>query len=308
MAAITIARNAGSYGDQISRDVASKLNCEWLDHDIILNRFIAPIVNTETMNMLRLSPKYFLQETTEGLTFKEFLQGALHELAGRQDFVLVGFAGFLFFADDPTATHVRLYADRQLRIERTAKERQCQFPVAAQFVQTKDRQMRRFASALFGEQEDGEHYHLNLNTGKVTQNEAVETIVCLFREREKTRALDAMPIEGSLAQQQAYPLLKNESEIEFARLLDHYELEWRYEPRTFPVEWDDEGRVTLAFSPDFYLPRFNLYLELTTMNQKYVSLKNRKLKQLKSLYPDVNVRIVYKRDFQAMMERFEEES
>lgn len=307
MAVITVTRNAGSYGDQISKDVASRLNCEWIDHHLVMEKFIAPIADEQTLRMLQSSPKFFLSETKEGLSFKEYLSGALLEMAERQDAVLVGFAGVLFFQHDPTALHVRLYADRELRVQRTAKIMTCTIPQATQFIQRKDRQMRRFASTLFGAQEEKEHYHININTGKVTQNEAVETIVTLFNEMKKTRALEAKNIPGSELHTEAYPLLKNKSEIEFAKLLDHYELEWRYEPRTFPVEWDAEGRVTLAFSPDFYLPRFDLYLELTTMNQKYVTLKNKKLAKLKTLYPGVNVRIVYKRDFLSMMERFEDD-
>lgn len=306
MPVITITRNAGSYGDQISREIASRLNCEWIDHDLLLKKFVAPIANEQALRILRHSPKYYLHETTEGITFKDFLQGALQEMAGRQDAVLVGFSGALFFKDDPTALHVRLYADRPTRIERTMKARQSTPQDAAAFIQMKDRRSRRFASILFGEQEEGENYHLSINTGRVGMIDAVEAIVALFRSMEKNRRLEQEAAEGSLAHTEAYPQLKNESEIEFARLLDHYELEWRYEPRTFPVEFDDEGRVTLAFSPDFYLPRFDLYLELTTMNQKYVTLKNKKLKKLQELYPGVNVRIVYKRDFMQMMERFED--
>ena len=82
-----------------------------------------------------------------------------------------------------------------------------------------------------------------------------------------------------------------------------YHIEWKYEPKTFPVEWDSEGNVTLAFSPDFYLPRFDTYLELTTMNQKYVTKKNRKLKKVKELYPGTNIKIVYKKDFLELAER-----
>lgn len=307
MAVITVTRNAGSYGDRISKDVASRLNCEWLDHRAIMEKFIAPIADEHTLRMLESSPKFFLSETKEGISFKAYLAGALLEMAARQDAVIVGFAGVHFFQDDPAALHLRLYADRSLRIERTAKVMACTTLQATQFIQRKDRQMRRFASALFGSQEEKEHYHININTGKVTQREAVETIVTLFSEMKKTRELEALTIPGSQLHSEAYPQLKNESEIEFAKLLDHYELEWRYEPRTFPVEWDQEGRVTLAFSPDFYLPRFDLYLELTTMNQKYVTLKNKKLSKLKALYPGVNVKIVYKRDFLSMMERFEGE-
>ena len=41
----------------------------------------------------------------------------------------------------------------------------------------------------------------------------------------------------------------HESEEEFARLLDFYGVRWQYEPRTFPLRQDDDGRIIEAFSP-----------------------------------------------------------
>ena len=87
------------------------------------------------------------------------------------------------------------------------------------------------------------------------------------------------------------------SERQFATLLDFYLIEWRYEPTTFDIEWDRQGNPTQRFSPDFYLPEFDLYIEITTLNQKLVTKKNRKVRRLTSLYPDVNCRILYQRDY-----------
>ena len=97
---------------------------------------------------------------------------------------------------------------------------------------------------------------------------------------------------------------KHPSEEEFARILDMHEIEWQYEPRTFPVKWDAEGNVIQAFSPDFYLPRFNTFIEITTMDQKYVSEKKKKVKLLKKLYPGTNINIVFKNDFNQLVKRF----
>ena len=87
-------------------------------------------------------------------------------------------------------------------------------------------------------------------------------------------------------------------------MLDLYDFEWDYEPRTFPLEWDIEGNITKAFSPDFYLPKFDTYIELTVMNQKYTQDKKKKLQLMKKLYPKVNISIVYKNEFHKLLERF----
>jgi hypothetical protein len=90
------------------------------------------------------------------------------------------------------------------------------------------------------------------------------------------------------------------SERVAAQILDYYGLRWEYEPTTFPIEWDAKGDVIASFSPDFYLPDFDLYIELTTMSQKLVTKKNRKVRRLRELYPDIQIKIFYQRDFRAL--------
>jgi hypothetical protein len=90
----------------------------------------------------------------------------------------------------------------------------------------------------------------------------------------------------------------------FARILDFYGIQWKYEPRTFPLVWDDSGNVVEAFAPDFYLPEQNLYVELTTLRPKLTTKKNRKLRRLKELYPEVNVKMFKRRELRNMMIRF----
>jgi hypothetical protein len=87
------------------------------------------------------------------------------------------------------------------------------------------------------------------------------------------------------------------SERQFAKLLDFYQIEWEYEPTTFDIEWDRTGEPTQRFSPDFYLPDFDLYIEITTLNQKLVTKKNRKVRRLMELYPDVRCKVLYQRDY-----------
>jgi hypoxanthine phosphoribosyltransferase len=99
------------------------------------------------------------------------------------------------------------------------------------------------------------------------------------------------------------PRFVNEVELECARLLDYYGVPWAYEPRTFVLERDAEGRVTSAFTPDFYLPEQDLYVEVTVMRQSLVTRKNRKLRELRRLYPGVKVKLFYRRDIERLAQR-----
>jgi hypoxanthine phosphoribosyltransferase len=88
----------------------------------------------------------------------------------------------------------------------------------------------------------------------------------------------------------------HDSEREFAAVLDFYGITWEYEPVEFVLEWDDHGVPTSAFRPDFYLPEHGVFVELTTLRQDLVTRKNRKLRRLTELYPDVRVKMLYRRD------------
>ena len=118
---------------------------------------------------------------------------------------------------------------------------------------------------------------------------------------ERSEYLDTeLPVSERVASTEfAHP-----SERVAAQILDFYRITWDYEPTTFPLEWDRHGMVLSSFSPDFYLPEFDLYIELTTMSQKLVTKKNRKVRRLKELYPDVNIKILYQKDFRKILFKF----
>jgi hypothetical protein len=87
-------------------------------------------------------------------------------------------------------------------------------------------------------------------------------------------------------------------------LLDFYGIAWDYEPRTFTLEIDRDGRPVQAFTPDFYLPAYDLYIEITTLNQKLVTKKNRKARRLVELHPEVSIRVLYQRDYLNLLVKY----
>jgi hypoxanthine phosphoribosyltransferase len=93
------------------------------------------------------------------------------------------------------------------------------------------------------------------------------------------------------------------AEYEFARILDFYGIAWQYEPRSFPLRWE-RGHVTEAFTPDFYLPEMDLFVELTTLKSGLTAEKNRKMRQLQELYPDTNIIMLKKRDYLRLLAKY----
>ncbi len=100
------------------------------------------------------------------------------------------------------------------------------------------------------------------------------------------------------------PRFAHPAEEECAKILDYYGVPWEYEPTTFVLSTTDDGRTAEAFAPDFYLPDQDLYVELTVMKQSLVTRKNRKLRKLRELYPDVRIKLFYRRDFERLAQRY----
>lgn len=94
------------------------------------------------------------------------------------------------------------------------------------------------------------------------------------------------------------------SEKLFAQILDYYGIQWEYEPHIFPLEWDEDGNIIEAFSPDFYLPQQDLYVELTTMRPQLITRKNRKLRRLQEIYPHVNIKLFKRGDLRTLMVKY----
>jgi hypothetical protein len=94
------------------------------------------------------------------------------------------------------------------------------------------------------------------------------------------------------------------AEETFAKILNFYGIEWQYEPHTFDLEWDEDGNVTTAFTPDFYLPQQDLYVELTTLRPKLSTHKNRKLRRIKELYPEINIKLYKRKEMRDLMIKY----
>jgi hypothetical protein len=124
-----------------------------------------------------------------------------------------------------------------------------------------------------------------------------------FNSRVRMARL-GIALAGELESREFKHSFGHPSEQVFARLLDFYGIAWDYEPRSFPLQWDKDGKVAEAFTPDFYLPEFDLYVELTTMKQAHVTKKNRKIRLLRSIYPHVNIQVFYQKDVQDLVMKY----
>ena len=306
MAIITISRQNGSLGDELAQYLAGKLSCDIISRAYAMEHFFGG-----ESEKLSDSARFFLTEVPgrPGVTYKDLLtEKIIKEADSSGNLIVLGLGGCAMLEDREDSVNIRVLASMDTRRKRIARRYNISEEEAESTIMVGDRKHKRFVSILF-EQDlaSPELYDLTLNTDDISVEECAAAVLALLEKKnERLKITSQTRSDESIDHQTVTPVFKNETEEEFAKILDMYGIEWMYEPKTFPIEWDAEGNIKMAFSPDFYLPKFNLYLELTTMDQKYVTKKNKKARMVMELYPGTNVRIVYKKDFQELIERLKQ--
>jgi cytidylate kinase len=300
---ITLSRQTGSWGEGLAQAIAGRLDLPLIDREYVHSHWLPAIAAAEDLNILKESTKHHLALSQEGIPYHRAIEKRMKQ-AAEGGAVFVGLGAQAVFQDHPSALHIRVIAPDEVRIERIQRKYGIDGRQAEKFITVSDRKHRRYLWEIYGlDWAQPSLYHLIVNTQKLSVASAAASILGILPEQAS--GPDALDLQ--LARKEntdPSPAFVHRSEEEFARILDMYQVEWQYEPTTFPMEWDAEGNVTMAFTPDFYLPAYHTYIELTTMNQKYVTEKNKKVRQLRALYPEINIIILYKKDIHALLEKF----
>lgn len=300
MTIITVSRQDGSLGDEIAALLAGRLNMELVGRRTVISEWMAEVSDKYQLHMLEESPKFYLTEFMDGMTFREYIAMKLIEAAESSSMVVVGMGGQMIFKEHPQTLKIRVIASDAVRAQRMAQKYGIHADEARKLIDQSDKRHRKYLFTLYqAEWDDPLAYDLTLNTDHLSAEQCTEMIAAYIESNQFRPSPEKTDKNGA-----ADVYFKHPAEEEFAKILDMYGIEWQYEPRTFPVQWDAEGNVTMAFSPDFYLTKFDTYIEITTMDQKYVTTKNKKVKRLRELYPGININIVYKKDFHTLLKRF----
>jgi cytidylate kinase len=307
MSVVTISRLDACRGEEVAAKVARRLGYRLVDrvlmrdliysHDLLasLGRLESPGVEEEQ-----------IREVTEGI---------IRHLAYNENIVLLGHGGQFLFGGWPFVFHVRIVAGMPYRLRHFAGE--TEDPEA--LLLRGERKRRKLVKKYSGQDLTlPEHYDLVLRmetlgvkgaASVITHSVAslqwpddgnLQEIGAFGRSRGLNEiVLDPLPPAESREVSFAHP-----SEAEFARVLDFYQIRWEYEPTTFPLRWNEDGTILESFTPDFYLPDMDTYLELTTMKQALVTKKNRKIRLFRELYPDRKLNIFYGRDYRRLAFKF----
>lgn len=303
MAIVTISRQIGSGGDKIATRLAEELQFTLVDQTLLVELAKAQGLSTSDFEVLdeeKVGEERQVRE--QDRVYVDLLPTLITDLAAEKNLVVLGRGGQCLFRGYPGALHVRVVANAKERVRRLMDECGIEEDSAVRLVEESDETRRRFIQYHYGEDIDAvTHYDLVINTDHLSVETAtrllrlaIEMVDLVGKGREIGRWLEAarrLPF--------AHP-----SEEEFAKVLDFYQIRWEYEPKTFPLAWDEAGHATEAFSPDFYLVDFDLFIELTTLKQSLVTEKNRKIRRFRELYPEVTLKVFYGRDYRNLLAKY----
>ena len=311
MGIITIARQAESGGETVAERVAKHLGVA-LVHRPLLERLILEhglsgqeldeSDETQTGTLVSAAAQVHV----------DYVQAVLLDLAGKEDLVLVGRGGQFLFRDCPWSLHAKVAAGLAARRSALQQVQALSDADAEAWLAEADRQRSDWIRRHYGaDWEDPAYYDLIVRSDRLGVDGAV-ALICraaeaasiLGHQAEIGAWIERHGLDGSTDRATGAHGFVHPSEAEFAGVLDFYRIRWHYEPKSFPLAWDETGRVAEAFTPDFYLPDLDLYLELTTLKQSLVTDKNRKIRKFRELYPDVQLKVFYGRDFRSLVQKY----
>ncbi|MGC8794360.1 MAG: cytidylate kinase family protein [Bryobacteraceae bacterium] len=308
MGLITVTGAPGSRHEEAARLIAQRLGFE-----LVSEVRLAALIEEEFGPPASLPDK----------AYPELMTSILARLATEHHLVVTAEGAERVLPDFPGLLRVCIVAPESRRVGVLMVERGLERPAARELLrqleaEEKARRRRRFGRSLLR----AEAFDLVLNTERLEPEEAAEIVAAAAQAHHlPEQGLLSAAAEAHLQFQTRLKLSRfgitpagkltfrprrfsHPSEEIFANLLDFYRVAWEYEPRTFPLQWDRHGNVIESFTPDFYLPQFDLYVELTTMKQSLVTRKNRKIKLLRQIYPDINIQVFYQKDFENLIFKY----
>lgn len=308
MALIAVSGHPGCRYEEVARITAQRLGFELL-----------------TKSRIRqLTDEEFGAETSiPDKAYASLVTSILARLATENHLVYCAVGGEIQARHFLGMLRVHIVAPENVRIGNLMLDSQLERQAARQILLQLESDDRADRKAKFGKtRATADLFDIVLNAESLTSEQMAELIGAAVESgRLKERGFLSPAAEAQLQFQMRLKLARfgivppdqitlrkkifaHQSEEMFANLLDFYRIAWEYEPHSFPISKDQNGQTLEAFTPDFFLPEFNLYVELTTMKQAHVTRKNRKVRLLRELYPHINIQVFYQKDFENLIFKY----
>lgn len=302
---ITVSREFGCNGTEIAEKLAKRLRFLLINKSYINELMLKNGLEEDQLESLEESSLSPFNETRK--RYIELMNKLILELAETKPIILLGRGGQFLFKNHPQAFHIKIIGSIEERTKIVMNQYKLDKVTALKLIAEQDRRRDLYISKVFGgDWNDPSLYSLVINMDYFDVASSVKMILRAIKlaNRNDFKNSDVQTLEAPKDATGSIPHFAHSSEEEFAKLLDFYRIRWLYEAKTFILECDSDGNIISAFTPDFYLPDYDLYIELTTQKQRLVNYKNRKIRRLKELYPDVNIKMIYGKDYKNILRKF----
>lgn len=308
MAFISVSGEAGSRHEELARITAQRLGCELV---------------TDARLAETIAPEFGAPGGIPDKAWPHLATSILAKLGTQQNLVISSIGSERLFRNLPGILRVHVVEPQSRRLGNLMVDRGLERAEAKELLERLEAEQAATRKHRFGRSGGRlEGYDLVMNGEALTIEQMADVLESAVQAKGLLEAgFLSLASEAQLQFQVRLKLARygivppdrlnierkefgHPSEQVFANLLDFYRIAWDYEPRSFPLQWDKDGKVLEAFTPDFYLPEFDLYVELTTMKQANVTRKNRKIRLLRTIYPHVNIQVFYQKDVQDLVIKY----
>ncbi|MBU5681452.1 cytidylate kinase-like family protein [Blautia sp. MSJ-9] len=179
---ITIARQCGSGGHEIGKELASRLGLELYDRKKLEEE-------AKKLGKLDENKEFFQEKAVNSLLYSIAVSyGAsnpmersfelIRELTQQKSAVIIGRCSGAIYANDPDATTIFLHADKDCRIKRVMKRDGIDEKKAVKLIKEVDEKRASFHKFCTGKEwGDAGQYQLSIDTGKLDISDAADMII-----------------------------------------------------------------------------------------------------------------------------------
>ncbi len=298
---ITISRDFGTDIDEIVEKICKKVSGEIINKKKILEHLEKLNINIEEFTRKERELNLGIKDKNFIESYKSIIERIVRNFIEKNENILflLGRGGQFIFRDDPFSFHLNIIAPLNFRIKYLTQKYLLSEEKALEIIKEKDFEREVLYNTIFNSDWRNPYlYNLIIDRSSFNANEIERIITDIIERKEIT---PSYPEQLLLPTK---PNFANKSEEEFAKLLSFYQIRWEYEPKTFPLEWDSEGEIIESFTPDFYLPDFDLYIELTLQKPRVMSEKLKKIKKLKELYPNIKIKLFYGKEYEKLLAKY----
>ena len=308
MAFICVSGEAACRHEELARLATQRLGCELVSESRLVDM---------------IASEFGARNGIPDKAWPHLATSILAKLGSEHHLVISSTGAELLFHNLPGVLRAQVVAPDSRRLGNVMVDRGLERQEAQEMLRRMEAELAANLKRRFGRTGSRAHtFDLVMNANTLTIEQMADVLECAVRAKTlleggvlslAAEAQVQFQVRLKLARYGIVPpdrvTLKNKefghpSEEVFANLLDFYRIAWDYEPRSFPLQWDKDGKVLEAFTPDFYLPEFDLYVELTTMKQVHVTKKNRKIRLLRTIYPHINIQVFYQKDIQDLVIKY----